>query len=118
MPAQFGAACIHALDTRHHRLGEARRDRLHGRYINPDPAHADPIHFGEDLVRGILADIDNSAAASDSDFPHRIQHARVVAAVRARLHENETLDAKQPGQFEILGKWSERRRVAERFGRS
>ena len=44
-------------------------------------------------VRRILVHVDDAAAARDPDLAHGIEHAGIVAAIGARLHEHEALEA-------------------------
>ena len=93
MPAELGAARVEPLDARPHRFREARLGRLHRRDIDAHAAHAELVHVGEQRVRRILVDVDDAAAARDADLAHRVEHAGIVAAIGARLHEHEALDA-------------------------
>ena len=113
MPAELGAARVEALDPRPHRLREAGRRRLDRRDIDPHAAHAEAIHLGQQRVRRILVDVDDAAAARDPDLAHGIEHAGIVAAIGARLHEHETLEAEQRGEFEKVGERRKRRSVAQ-----
>ena len=96
MPAELGAARVEALDPRPHRLRKAGLGRLDRRDIDPHAAHAELVHLGEQRVRRILVHVDDAAAARDPDLAHGIEHAGIVAAIGARLHEHEALEAEQP----------------------
>ena len=98
-----------------HRLGESGLGRLHRRDIDAYATHAERIEFGEQRIGRVLVHIDDAAAACDAHFAHCVEHAGIVAAIGARLHEHEPLDAEMPCQREIVGKRRERRRVAQRL---
>jgi hypothetical protein len=115
LPAELGAACAEPFDARPHRGGEAGRWRLHRRDVDPHPAHPHGVHLGEQRVRRVFVDIDDAAAACDSDLAHGIEHASVVAAIGARLHEHESLEAELRGEREIVGERRKRRNVAQRL---
>ena len=115
MPAELGAARVEPLDARPHRFGEARLGRLHRRDIDAHAAHAERVHLGEQRVRRVLVDVDDAAAARDADLAHRVEHAGIVAAIGARLHEHEALDAEMLRERQIVGQRRERRRVAQRL---
>ena len=113
MPAQFGAARVDALDSFAPDVGKAGFRRLDRRLIDPDGAYAELVHLGEQRIRRVLVHIHHAAAARDTDFAHGIEHARVVAAVGAWLHEHEALDAKMPGELEVIRQRRERRNIAQ-----
>ena len=113
MPAELGAARVEPLDARPHRFREARLGRLHRRDIDAHAAHAELVHVGEQRVRRILVDVHDAAAARDPDLAHRVEHAGIVAAIGARLHEHEALDAEVLRERQIVGERRERRRVAQ-----
>ena len=68
-----------------------------------------PLELG---VGHVLVDVDD-AAAFGAHLAHRIEHARVVAAVGARLHEHEALEPEAARQREIVLERRERRRIAQ-----
>src|SRR5258707_15865931 len=74
--------------------------------------HAEAVHVGEQAVGRILIHVDD-AAARMADLAHRVEHAGVVAQVRAGLHEDETLEAVLLGPLEVLLERRERRLVAQ-----
>ena len=82
------------------------------------PRTPSAIHLGEQRVRRVLVDVDDAAAARDPDLAHGVEHAGIVAAIGARLHEHETLEAEQRGELEKVGERRERRRVAQILRRS
>ena len=57
--------------------------------------------------------VDDAAAARDTDFAHRVEHAGIVAAIGARLHEHEPLHAEVLGELQIIGQRRERGLVAQ-----
>ena len=66
-------------------------------------------------VRRVLVDVHDAAAARDPDLAHRVEHAGIVAAVGARLHEHEPLDAEMLCERQIVGQRRQRRRIAQRL---
>jgi len=80
LPAHLHAARIEAFDARKHGRREAGLCRLDRRYIDPDPAHAKLMHFGERDVGLVLIDVDDAARAVGTDLAHGIEHAGIVAA--------------------------------------
>src|SRR5262249_34297377 len=57
----------------------------------------------------------DAAAACLANLAHGIEHAGIVAAIGARLYEDETRDAEMPGQRQIVHERRERRRIAQFF---
>ena len=102
LPAKLGTARVETCDARPHRRGEAGRQRLHRRDIDAHAAHAERIHLREQRVRRILVHVDDAAAARDPDLAHGVEHAGIVAAIGAGLHEHEALAAEMPGELEIV----------------
>ena len=71
------------------------------------------MHLGQRRVRRILVDVDDAAAARDPDLAHGVEHAGIVAAIGAGLHEHEALEAEQAGDLEIVGERRKRRSVTQ-----
>src|SRR5262245_9553604 len=69
-------------------------------------------------IRGVLVHVHDAAAAADPDLAHGVEHAGIVAAVGARLHEHETLDPEQFGEHEIIGQRRQRRGITQLLRRS
>ena len=76
--------------------GKARLDRLHRRDVDAHAAYAELVHLRQQRVRRILVHVHDAAAACEPDLAHRVEHAGIVAAIGARLHEHEALDAEMP----------------------
>src|SRR6185503_2471619 len=64
-------------------------------------------------ARRVLLDVDDAAAFLGPDLAHRVQHAPVVAAVGAGLHEHIALDAELPRVLQVVLERRARRRVAQ-----
>src|SRR5262245_14508197 len=118
LPADLGAARIETLDTRKHGRREARLRRLDRRNVDPHAPHAERIRLREQRIRGVLVHVHDAAAAADPDLAHGVEHAGIVAAIRARLHEHETLDPEQFGEHEIVGERRQRRGITQLLRRS
>jgi hypothetical protein len=84
-----------------------------GDTIDPHAAHAEPAHLGEQRVRRIFIDIHDAAAGREPDLAHRVKHAGIGAAISARLHEHEALDAHGAGERQIVGERRQRWRVTQ-----
>ena len=113
MPAELRATRVEAFDPRPHRFRKTGRGRLHRRDVDPHAAHAERVHFGQSRIRRIFVHIHDAAAARDPHLAHCIEHARIVAPIRARLHEHEALETHDAGERQIVQKRRERRRVAQ-----
>ena len=113
MPAELRAARVDPLDPLAPLCREAGIIGLDRRLVDAHAAHAELVHLGEQRVRSILVDVDHPAAAREADLPHGVEHAGIVAAVGARLHEHEALHAEMPGELHVVRQRRERRRIAQ-----
>ena len=112
LPAELGAALFQPVDARHQALAESRFRRMHRRDVDAHAPHPESMQPRELGVAFVLVDIDD-AAAGMPDRPHRIEHAGVVARIRARLHEDDALETVLLSPFEVLLERRERRLVAQ-----
>src|SRR6185436_3019462 len=67
----------------------------------------------ERRIARVLVDVDDAAAALGADFAHRVEHARVVAPIGARLHEDKALNTEFACLFQVFGQRRARRLVAQ-----
>src|SRR4051794_7702586 len=74
---------------------------MHRRYVYAHAPHAERMQARELRVRDILIDVYDSPACG-ADFAHRVEHARVVPRISARLHEHEALEPQRLRQAEIF----------------
>src|SRR5262245_9267143 len=118
LPADLGASRIETLDARQHGRREARLRRLDRRNVDPHAPHTERIHLREQRIRGVLVHVHDAAATADPDLAHGVEHAGIVAAIGAWLHEHETLDPKQFGEHEIVGERRQRRGITQLLRRS
>jgi hypothetical protein len=63
--------------------------------------------------RRFLLDVHDAAALLEAHGAHRVEHAAVVAAVGARLHEHEALEAQLARMLEIVLERRARRAVTQ-----
>ena len=94
MPAEAAADIggVHNLGPQ--RVGEAGLGLPDGRDVDADAAHAPFVPAREFLVaRVCFVEMNDAATYRRIKLGHGVEHARIVEAVRARLHEHEAREA-------------------------